>query len=468
MTDSSHSFEADGKRITVTVEDADGSESAPQTVRRSVFDIQRKINDRTAKVYTAKEFKDLVRQGKRPTLEQVDAVTAGTFGIVSGTMAIFCIPVCEAGRFKHAEKVTVNGVPATVGPCPNESLGMVDIIVNGTARRDRDYGGGHLFRDLVEGKNVEVLVETDAGDTISRMVTLGEIPFARMVTTRSFFKNYNCFATPEEDVETIFCGPNPMKGGWAEATFSGCGDISPLQNDPDLRFLRTGAGVFVNGAPGIVLGTGTRSNAAKPNLSVQADMHQMRPEYMGGFRTSISPECTISVGTVFPVLDQDMLERLSILNEDVELPLNDVRDRKPICLDYYSSVWNDGNIDVKADTSRCLHCKHCIADEFCPRDASPSKGIDRSLCMECGNCVNHCVGHVFSCDMGKVRFEIDPSVPGGQKKTFRIPVGQREEFDVPIGQRQSCRRIGLKVCDELKQLVEDGKWSLGYFNEYIQ
>ena len=108
MTDSSHSFEADGKRITVTVEDADGSGSAPQTVRRSVFDIQRKINNRTAKVYTAKEFKDLVRQGKRPTLEQVDAVTAGTFGIVSGTMAIFCIPVCEAGRFKHAEKVTVN------------------------------------------------------------------------------------------------------------------------------------------------------------------------------------------------------------------------------------------------------------------------------------------------------------------------------------------------------------------------
>ncbi|MGN0098067.1 MAG: hypothetical protein ACI38Y_01920, partial [Candidatus Methanomethylophilaceae archaeon] len=73
MTGSSHTFEEDGKRITVTVEDAGDGDSVPQTVRRSVFDIQKKINNRTAKVYTAKEFKDLVRQGKRPTLEEVDA-----------------------------------------------------------------------------------------------------------------------------------------------------------------------------------------------------------------------------------------------------------------------------------------------------------------------------------------------------------------------------------------------------------
>lgn len=414
---------------------------------RTISEIQRRIDSKKAVVYTAEEFKELVRNGRKPSLDEVDVVTAGSFGVVSGTMAVLCIPLCGPGEFRRAESVTLNGVPANVGPCPNESLGMVDVTVNGTAHRDASYGGGHLFRDMVEGKGIEVSVVTDDGRTVSKTVTLSEIPYAKMITTRSFFKNYNCFATADGDVGTIFSGPRPMKGGWSEATFSGCGDINPLQNDPECRFLRTGAAVFVNGAPGMVLGPGTRSNAAKPNLSVEADMHLMRPEYMGGFRTSVSPECTISVGTAFPVLDQGMLDRLSVLNEDAELPLCDVRDRKPIASDRYSSVWKSGNIAVEADMSKCLHCGTCMADALCPRDASPSEGIDRSRCMDCGGCVSSCVGKAFSCDMGSVGF---PDGPAG---------------GVPVRLRQSSRSIGLKVCEDLKRMVREGDWSLGLFNE---
>lgn len=414
---------------------------------KTIGEIQSRINKGKAVVYTADEFKKLIRNGKKPTLDEVDVVTAGSFGVVSGTMAVMCIPVAEAGVFKRAENLTLNGVPTNIGPCPNESLGLVDITVNGTAHRDMTYGGGHLFRDLVAGHEVEVSVETDDGRTIKRMITLDEIPYAKMITTRSFFKNYSCFATPEEDVDTIFRGPESMRGGWKEATFSGCGDINPIQNDPECRFLKTGAGVFVNGAPGIVLGPGTRSNSTKPNLSVEADMHLMKPEYMGGFKTSAGPECTISIGTAFPVTDQKTLDDLSVLNEDSEMPLCDVRDRKPICIGNYSSVWKDDNYVVKADLSRCIHCTECNADIGCPRDASPSKGIDRSLCMECGNCVSDCKGHAFSCDMGYVEFKLT----NGNKK------------DVPIVQRQSSRRIGMQVCEELKDLVTNGRWSLGLF-----
>ncbi len=413
---------------------------------RSVAEIQKKIDSKKAVVYTAAEFKELVRKGKRPSLEEVDVVTAGSFGVVSGTMAILSIPVCGPGVFRHADHLTLNGVPANVGPCPNESLGLVDVVVNGTAQRDPSYGGGHLFRDLVAGNTVEVAVMTDDGRRIVRGITLSEIPYAKMVTTRSFFKNYSCFATAGEEVSTIFKGPRPMKGGWAEATFSGCGDINPLQNDPECRFLKTGAGVFVNGAPGIVLGPGTRSSAAKPNLSVEADMHLMKAEYMGGFRTSISPECTISVGTAFPVTDEKVLEDLSVLNEDVELPLCDVRDRKPIVLDRYSAVWKNGNNVVGADLSKCLHCTECSADLQCPRDASPSRGIDRSRCMDCGCCVTSCAGKVFSCDLGTVWFPDGP------------------ENGVPVCQRQSSRNIGMKVCDDLKTRIQEGNWSLGLFD----
>ncbi|MCQ2070446.1 MAG: methanogenesis marker 16 metalloprotein [archaeon] len=420
--------------------------SGGENIGRTVSEIQKKIVERKAKVYTAQEIKDLVRSGKKPAVEDVDVVTCGTFGVVSGTFAIFSIPVCGPNEFKHAVEVTLNGVPATVGPCPNESLGIIDIMVNGTSKRDSKYGGGHLFRDLVSGKPVEIVVKADNGKTVKAVKTLSEIPFAKMVTTRSFFKNYSCFATAEDPVSTIFCGPRPMEGKWAEATVSGCGDINPVQNDPDLRFLKQGAGVFVNGAPGIVIGTGTRSSPAKPNLSVEADMHLMVPEFMGGFQTSVSPECTISVGAAIPVLDQRMLDGLSVLNEDIDLGIGDVRDRIPVYKDTYASVWSGSNDKVTEDHGRCLKCRFCRVDATCPRAAHPFEGIDRDLCMDCGMCVDTCIGKVFQCDMGTVRIS---------------------DKDVPIRQRQSSRTIGLKVCETIKQLVEEGKWSMGYYNEWI-
>ena len=85
----------------------------------SLESVQKKIDSRRAKVYTASEFKDMVRR-RDPSSREADVVTCGTFGVMSGTMAILCVPVAEAGTFKRADTITLNGVPATVGPCPNE------------------------------------------------------------------------------------------------------------------------------------------------------------------------------------------------------------------------------------------------------------------------------------------------------------------------------------------------------------
>ena len=84
---------------------------------------------------------------------------------MSGTYAVLSFPVARPGSFLRAKRVWINGIAAQVGPCPNENLGVLDLIVFGTAHsRDRpDYGGGHLFRDLVEKKTASVEVETDDG-----------------------------------------------------------------------------------------------------------------------------------------------------------------------------------------------------------------------------------------------------------------------------------------------------------------
>ena len=374
----------------------------------SVDEIQRRISERRARVYTASEFKAMVRDGRRPVLEDVDVVTCGTMGVMSGTMAVLSIPVADPGTFKRADSITINGVPGTVGPCPNESLGLVDCVVYGTARRDARYGGGHMFRDLVAGETV-----TNGSDD----------PFT-----------------------TIFSGPRPMASGFLEASVSGCGEINPIQNDPGLDYLRAGASVLLNGAPGMVIGTGTRSTPGKPNLSVAADMKGMSSEYMGGFVTSEGPECITSVATAIPVTDGRALEGVSVLDEEVELPLADVRDRKPVHSDTYASVWGGTDLSVTADLSKCLNCTSCRADEFCPCDASPSGGIDPVRCMSCGLCVRTCVGNVFSCDTGSLDF-------GGRP--------------IPIAVRQSSRFKAERLCSEVKALVESGDWFLRCFDGRI-
>lgn len=406
---------------------------------RTIDEIQERIDSGKARIYTAAEFKELVRSGLRPELDDVDAVTCGTMGVMSGTMAILSIPVAAPGSFRRADSITLNGVPGNVGPCPNESLGLVDCIVNGTAHRDGSYGGGHLFRDMVAGKPIQVKVNSE-GEVFETSVTLSEIPFARMILTRGCFRNYTCFVNgSSEPYPTIFSGPEPLGPGLTEASVSGCGELNPVQNDPGLRFLGLGASVLLNGAPGMVIGEGTRSSPGKPNLSIAADMHSMSPNLMGGFRTSAGPECVTSVGVVIPVTDEDVLDQVSITDSGVPLPLADASNRIPVEESAYSDVWNGNNDRIDSDHTKCLHCDICEADASCPVGAHPSEGIYPSLCVQCGICVRSCIGNVFSSDMGSITFN-----------------GRT----VPIAVRQSSRYKADAICRMLKDMATDGRWKL--------
>ena len=68
----------------------------------------------------------------------------------------------------RAKNIYLNGVPANIGPCPNEWLGSVDLILHGTSKslEDPSYGGGFLLKDILEGKDIDVKVEAINGDII--------------------------------------------------------------------------------------------------------------------------------------------------------------------------------------------------------------------------------------------------------------------------------------------------------------
>ncbi|HII07633.1 MAG TPA: methanogenesis marker 16 metalloprotein, partial [Methanotrichaceae archaeon] len=384
-------------------------------------------------------------EGERLTLEDVDVVTCATRAIMSGTYAVFSFPVAKAGSFLRAKSAWLNGVPAEVGPCPNERLGVLDLIVFGTAhsRADPKYGGGHLFRDLAEGKDVRVEVETDVGKAFEVDVGLLDMPQARLLGTRHCFKNYSAFVNPgEERVATIFHA-STFDPCWNGASVSGCGRLNPVQNDPFLETIGVGTKVLINGAEGFVLGRGTRSSPEKPNLSGFADMHKMDPEYMGGFATSCGPECVSSWAVPIPVTSERVLESIAAPDRSIPLPVMDVVERREIAKTSYGDVWEDTDLEVEFSPEACKRCTQCKPEAICPtgaigfRDWKPT--LDRKKCFNCGLCSTVCVGEVFSAHLGSLRFE-----------------GR----EVPIVVRQSDRLRAERLAGELKRRVLDGSFKM--------
>ncbi len=406
---------------------------------KSVSEINNKILRGEAVVFTAEEFKRMVRNGEEVHADDVDVVTTATCAVMSGTAAVIVVPVAERGVLERAEEAWLNGVPAFPGPCPNERLGVVDLIVYGTSHASRSYGGGHLFRDIVEGRPVHVKVKA-AGKIFEKEVTIDEMPFARMFTTRSAFRNYVAFVnTRIGTVSTIF-SVTGLKGPLKEATVSGTGEVNPLENDPDMRVIGFGTRILVNGAVGYVAGEGTRSSKERPNLSVVADMRGMKPEFMGGFTTSSGPECITSIAVPIPVIDEGVLERLRVLDENIKLPVMDVNTRTQIAESSYRSVWQGVELEVRFDTGKCRECERevCEVEKYCPTQAFSRRGIDKTRCFNCCTCLHLCPEQ-------------------GSRMCGSIQVNGK---DVPIVLRQSNRSRANMLSRMLKKLIEKGEFLL--------
>ena len=156
---------------------------------RSIGQINEKIEKGEANIYTAEEFKKLIKKGDTPSFDEVDVVTCGTCGVMSGTAAILNFVVSAPGEFIRAREVYLNGILAYAGPCPNEWLGSIDAILHGTTHsiNDDNYGGGFLLKEILEGKPVDVRVESADGKTIENTITINDIIRGQIVGTRMAF-----------------------------------------------------------------------------------------------------------------------------------------------------------------------------------------------------------------------------------------------------------------------------------------
>ncbi|MHA1730081.1 MAG: homocysteine biosynthesis protein, partial [Promethearchaeota archaeon] len=275
---------------------------------------------------TAEEIVQAVQGGKTFNFEDIDVVTTATKGLMSGTSAIMAFRIGEPKQFIKVKNITLNSIPAYVGPCPNETLGLVDLIIYATdcSTTDPNYGAGHLFRELVEGKPVNIKATTVEGMKIEKTITINEIYFAKVLGIRHGFKNYNAFLNPNspggKSVDKSIFTVMPMEPDYSEISVCGCGVVNPLENDPDMEILGIGTPILVNGALGYIIGSGTRSSHNRPNLMTIAPMFEMDPQYMGGFVTANGPEVITSIAAAIPILNEKIFNNLKMVDKNV--PLN--------------------------------------------------------------------------------------------------------------------------------------------------
>ncbi|MFX0161834.1 MAG: methanogenesis marker 16 metalloprotein [Candidatus Hodarchaeota archaeon] len=415
--------------------------SSTQLKRKKSFEeINKKIGQGEAKVFTAEEFKKMVRNGENLTVEDVDVVTTGTCGLMSGTAIILTITIAERGVFERAEKVWLNGVPAYPGPCPNERLGIIDVIVYGTSHADEKYGGGHLFRDIVENKNIEARIKTKNGKFLEPEIKFEDIPFARMFTTRSVYRNYVGLVNPKNSIVKTIFSLLGLKGPLEEVSVCGCGEINPLENDSSLKTIGINSKVLLNGSIGYVMGEGTRSTKEKPNLSVFAEMRGMEPKYMGGFNTSAGPECITSIAIPVPVLDEEILSNLKILDENIKLPILDINKRTPFSESDYGKVWQNTDKEISFNRSKFNKEEKSPVEIYCPTNAfQKTKGIDKRRCFNCGACTYLSPQKAFKGKLGAINIK-----------------GK----EVPITLRQSNRSRANDLCYKLKKLIKNESFKL--------
>ncbi|MCP4760914.1 MAG: methanogenesis marker 16 metalloprotein [archaeon] len=416
---------------------------------RTIEEIKNKISDGSAVVMTAQEICMMVQSGKKLNFEDVDVVTTATKGLMSGTSAIMAFRIGEPGEFIKVKELTMNDIQCYVGPCPNETLGLVDLILYATdvSKTNPKYGAGHLLRDLVEGKSIKIRAIVEGKTTeIEKTLTINDIYFAQVMGIRHAFKNYNAFVNPSEKPYKSIFTVIDLEPNSTELTFCGVGAVNPLENDPKFEILGEGSPILVNGALGHIIGAGTRSSQQRPNIMTIAPLFDMKPEYMGGFITARGPEVICSIAAAIPILDEKIFNNLKLADKNVKLNVVDIVGRKVLEVVDYGQVWKrnlDINVTPFFKNKFCDNCElitKCPVEIHCPTFAFKINfGIDETKCFNCGTCLKECPKGAFLGDLGEVKLK---------------------DKTIPVTLRQSDRKGAVKLMNQLKDMIIKGEFPI--------
>lgn len=305
------------------------------TVKKSFEEINEKIKKGTAVVVTAEEVIDIVNEkGIEESTKYVDVVTTATFG-----------PMCSTGaflNFGHSDppirmtKVWLNNVPAYAG------LAAVDAFIGApevSEDRGIEYAGAHVICDLIDGKEIHLRATSPGTDCYPRKyldtyINKDSINEAYLFNPRNCYQNY-CAAANSSN-KPLYTYMGILQPNIGNINYCTTGELSPLINDPYYRTIGIGTRIFLAGAPGYISWQGTQfSSDAKrgdngvplgpsATLAVIGDLKQMSTEYIKpAIFENYGTSMFVGIGIPIPILDEEMLNFVSVQNKDIYTEIED-------------------------------------------------------------------------------------------------------------------------------------------------
>jgi uncharacterized protein (DUF39 family) len=305
-----------------------------ESMTRTFDEINEKIRRGQVAVITAEEAVAMAREcGVREAARRIDVVTCATFG-----------PMCSTGafiNFGHSDprirmtEITLNNVPASGG------LAAVDTYIGATEQSRTEgmsYGGAHVIEDLIAGRPVTLRASSPGTDCYPRRsleatLTLADLNQAYLYNPRNCYQNYP--AATNSSGRALYTYMGTLLPDYGNVTYSTSGELSPLLKDPELRTIGIGTRIFLAGAQGYVAWQGTQYTRGHDayedgddfngaTLAVIGDMSRMNPRYI---RAAVFPRYGVTMfvglGIPIPVLDEDLMDRLSRPNERIFTQLVD-------------------------------------------------------------------------------------------------------------------------------------------------
>jgi len=320
-------------------------------VAKTIEEINRKIKEGKAVVFTAEEIIDVARKkGVKKAAQEVDVVTTGTFGIMCSSAAYFNIGHTTPKMKLGGGRTYLNDVPAYTG------VAAVDLILGANALPDDDprnrihpgefnYGGGHVIEELVAGKDIRMEATAYGTDCYPRRkleswINIRDINQATLFNIRNAYQNYNVAVNLSD--KTIYTYMGVLKPKLGNANYSSAGQLSPLFNDPYYKTIGIGTRIFLGGGIGYVAWQGTQHNphvertekgipkGGSGTLATIGDMKQMSPRWLVG--TSVlgyGCSLTVGIGVPIPILSEEILEYTTVTDADIPAPVVDYSDAYP-------------------------------------------------------------------------------------------------------------------------------------------
>ncbi len=324
-------------------------------MKKTIEEINRKITEGSVCVVTAEEMKEIVEElGVERAAKEVDVVTTGTFGAM-----------CSSGvfmNFGHSDppikmqRVWLNDVEAYTGIAAVDAyLGVTQL----SESRGMEYGGAHVIEDLVRGKDVELRAISYGTDCYPRKKIVTEIALedlnqAVMVNPRNAYQRYKAATNSSDRILRTYMGT--LLPNYGNVTFAGCGEISPLNNDPEYRTIGVGTRIFLCGAKGYVIGEGTQHAPPFGTLMVKGNLKEMKPEFMKAIvMPGYGVTMMLGIGIPIPILDEEMAKATAIRDEQIITEIIDFgvpkRDRPVVKRISYAEL-KSGRVEINGEEVR--------------------------------------------------------------------------------------------------------------------